>query len=72
MNITAPERRNVLKLFNVSEAARELGIPVRKMHWEISAGRLAAPAVPLGKRFYFTAGDLELLEKQCAQRTSHS
>ena len=72
MNVTAPERRSVLKLFNVSEAARQLGIPVRKMHWDITAGRLPSPTVPLGKRFYFTAGDLELLEKQCAQRTSHS
>lgn len=67
MNVTAPERRNILKLFNVSEAARLLGIPVRKMHWEISAGRMLAPTVQLGKRFYFTAGDLELLEQQCVQ-----
>jgi DNA-binding transcriptional MerR regulator len=72
MNVTAPERRNILKLFNVSEAARQLGIPVRKMHWEISAGRLPAPTVPLGKRYYFTAGDLKLLEQQSDQRTSHS
>ena len=72
MNVTATERRTVLRLYNISEAARQLGIPVRKMHWEISAGRLAAPTVPLGKRLYFTAGDLELLEQQCSQRTSHS
>ena len=67
MNVTAPERRTVLKLFNVSEAARELGIPVRKMHWEISAGRLPAPRIRLGKRLYFAAGDLEILARQCAQ-----
>ena len=71
MNVTAPERRNVLGLFNVSEAARELRIPVRKMHWEITAGRLPAPQIRLGKRLYFTADDLQLLEQQCAQRTSH-
>ena len=72
MNVTAPERRSVLGLFNVSEAARELGIPVRKMHWEISAGRLPAPQIRLGKRLYFAADDLKSLARQCAQRTSHS
>ena len=72
MNVTAPERRTVLKLFNVSEAARELGIPVRKMHWDITAGRLPAPQIRLGKRLYFTADDLETLARQCAQETSHS
>ena len=72
MNVTAPERRNVLGLFNVSEAARELGVPVRKMHWEITAGRLPAPRIRLGKRLYFTADDLETLARQCAKRTSHS
>ena len=71
MNVTAPERRSVLKLFNVSEAARKLGIPVRKMHWEITAGRLPAPQIRLGKRLYFTADDLETLARQCSQRTSH-
>ena len=71
MNVTAPERRTVLKLFNVSETARELGIPVRKMHWEITAGRLPAPQIRLGKRLYFTADDLRLLEQQCSKRTSH-
>lgn len=64
MNVTAPERRTVLKLFNVSEAARALGIPVRKMHWEITAGRLPAPTIPLGKRFYFTAEDLDSLQQR--------
>ena len=71
MNVTAPERRTVLKLFNVSEAARELGIPVRKMHWDISTGRLPAPRLRLGKRLYFTADDLKILAQQCAKRTSH-
>ena len=72
MNVTAPERRSVLGLFNVSEAARELGIPVRKMHWDITAGHLPAPRIRLGKRLYFAAADLEALAQRCAQRTSHS
>lgn len=72
MNVTASERRNVLKLFNVSEVARQLGIPVSKMHWEIRAGRLPSPTVPLGKRLYFSADDLDGLQQQCPQTTSHS
>ena len=72
MVITADERRSVLGLFNVSEAARELDVPVRKMHWDITAGHLPAPRVRLGKRLYFTADDLETLAQQCAQETSHS
>lgn len=71
MNITADERRNVLGLFNIAEAARRLGIPVRKMRWEIASGRLPSPTVALGKRRYFTADDLQLLER-CVQRTGHS
>ena len=72
MVITADERRSVLGLFNVSEAARRLGIPVRKMHWEVRVGRLPAPQVQLGRRAYYAADDLELLQQQCAKRTSHS
>ena len=66
MVITADERRSILGLFNVSEAARELGIPVRKMHWDITTARLPAPRIRLGKRFYFAADDLEILAQQCA------
>jgi DNA-binding transcriptional MerR regulator len=72
MVITADERRSKLGLFNISEAARKLSIPVRKMHWEIRMGRLSAPQIRLGKRAYYAADDLRLLEQQCAQETSHS
>ncbi len=71
MIVTADERRSILKLFNVSEAARQLGVPVRKMHWEISAGRLPAPQVQLGKRAYYTAADLRILAEQCAKKPNH-
>lgn len=67
MIITADERRSVLKLFNVSEAARHLGMPVRKMHWEISSGRLPALQIQLGKRAYYTAADLPVLAEQYAE-----
>lgn len=72
MVITADEGRSTLGLFNVAEAARRLGMPVRKMRWEIAAGRLPTPTLALGKRRYFTADDLRLLKRQCSQRTSHS
>jgi hypothetical protein len=39
---------------------------VRKMRWEIAAGRLPSPTVALGQRRYFTADDLRLLQRRCA------
>ena len=45
MVITVEERRNTLKLFNVSEAARKLGIPVQEMHRRLKAGQLPMPEV---------------------------
>lgn len=59
MAITAEDRRSVLGLFNVSEAARQLGGPVRKMHWEISTGCLPTPRIRLGRRLYYRAADLK-------------
>tara|TARA_R110002096_G_scaffold374983_5_gene568665 strand:+ start:143 stop:358 length:216 start_codon:yes stop_codon:yes gene_type:complete len=64
MIVTADERRNILSLFNVSEAARQLGIAVQQMHRDIRAGRLPSPQVRVGKRLYFTRGDLNKLTKQ--------
>lgn len=61
MIVTAEERRSVLGLLNVSEAARQLGVPVRKMHWEITMGRLPAPKFRLGKRAYYRTTDLPRL-----------
>ncbi|MEX1028117.1 MAG: helix-turn-helix domain-containing protein [Candidatus Paceibacterota bacterium] len=67
MNVTATERRTVLKLFNVSEAARQVGVSVRKLHWEITAGRLPAPEIQLGKRRYFSKDSLNALTEQWAK-----
>jgi len=71
MAITAEERRSVLGLFNISEAARQLGVPVRKMHWEITAGRLPSPRIRLGRRLYYRADDLKTLAEQCAEMQNH-
>jgi len=64
MNVTAHQRRSVLRLFNVSETARLLGLPVQDMHGRIRAGQLPTPQIRLGRRSYFTADDLERLGKQ--------
>ncbi len=64
MNITADQRRTVLKLFNVSETARLLGWPEQETYHRIRTGQLPSPQVPLGKRFYFSASDLQVLGKQ--------
>jgi predicted site-specific integrase-resolvase len=71
MNVTADKRRQVLGLFNVSEAARRIGQPIQKLHRDIKAGRLPTPTVPLGKRHYFTEDDLTIL-KQHVQEKSRS
>jgi hypothetical protein len=63
MNVTQQQRRNILKLFNISEAARHLGWPVQEMFQRIRSGQLPAPQIQLGKRFYFSAENLRLLGK---------
>jgi hypothetical protein len=71
MNVTAGVRRSVLKLFNVSEAARQIGVPVPEMHRSISAGRLPMPRVRLGRRHYYTKDDLEVLTRKCSEMKNH-
>ena len=58
MRVTAHERRSVLKLFNVSEAARRLGVGIQRLHRDVRAGRVPSPRVRLGWRLYFTPDDL--------------
>jgi len=61
MIVSATERRNVLKLLNVSETARQLGVDVFRLHRDIRAGRVSAPNIRLRKRLYYGADDLEML-----------
>lgn len=58
MIVSAKERREVLKLFNISEAARQLGIGIQRLHRDARAGRVRSPKVCLGRRLYFTQDDL--------------
>ena len=53
MIVTADERRKILNLFNVSEAARQLGVDVFQLHRDIKSGRVPPPKVRLGRRLYF-------------------
>ena len=71
MNITAEERRSVLRLLNVSEAARQLGVPVQRMHRSIRTGQLPVPPVKLGRRLYYTQDALKALAKQCSEMQNH-
>ena len=63
MNVTAEQRRTTLRLFNVSEAARDLGYPVQHLFHLIRTGLVPSPQISLGKRFYFSAEDLQLLRQ---------
>jgi hypothetical protein len=58
MIVTADEGRNTLKLLNISEAARHLGVDVFRLHRDIRAGRVPSPTVRLGRRMYFEKDDL--------------
>jgi hypothetical protein len=71
MVITVEERRNTLKLFNVSEAARRLGIPVQEMHRRVKAGELPKPGVQLGRRRYYYATDLTKIAERCGAKQNH-
>ena len=71
MNVTVEERRNTLKLFNVSEAARKLGIPVQQMHRMLQAGKLPKPEVRLGRRRYYHATDLTKIAERCGAKQNH-
>ena len=64
MIVSAKERRNVLKLFNISEAARLLGVGIQRLHRDARAGRVRSPQVCLGRRLYFTQEDLDDLSTQ--------
>ena len=71
MVITTKERRAVLGLLNVSEMARQLEIPIQRMHYGIRAGVVARPEVRLGKRWYYRESDLTDLAKHYAKKESH-
>jgi len=71
MNVTAGVRRSVLRLFNVSEAARQIGVPVPVMHRSITAGYLPTPQVKLGRRHYYTQDEIEVLTRKCAEIRNH-
>ena len=64
MNVTAQQRRTVLRLFNISEAARQLGWPVQDMFSRIRSGQVPTPQIPRGRRHYFSEEDLQFLRQQ--------
>ena len=64
MRATPAERRNILGLFNVSEAARQLGVDIQQLHRDVRAGRVQSPQVRIARRLYFTADDLTQLATQ--------
>jgi hypothetical protein len=59
-----------LKLYNVSEAARQLGVGIQRFHKDERAGRVLSPKVRLGRRAYFTEDDLKELAKHYRTSTT--
>jgi predicted site-specific integrase-resolvase len=70
MIVTAHERQNVLNLFNVSEAARQLGVDVQRLHRDIRAGRVRSPQLLVGRRLYYRSEDLSDLSTQYTEGES--
>lgn len=64
MRASPAERMNVFGLFNVSEAARQLGVGIQQFHRDIRAGRCKPPQIQFGKRVYFSPEDLKELSAQ--------
>ncbi len=71
MILTAEDRRSIVKLLNVSEAARSLGVPVQHMHCAIRAGRVPKPKIRLGKSLYYHADDLPKLAERYGATKNH-
>lgn len=61
MRVTATERREVLKLFNVCEVARQLGVSVQRLYRDIRAERIEQPSKCIAKRRYYTPDDVTRL-----------
>ena len=59
MKITAHTRRTKLKLFNVAEAARMIGVGVQRLHRDVRAGRVRPPEVCIEERAHYTEDDLK-------------
>lgn len=66
---TPAERRNIFGLYNVSEAARQLGVDIQQLHRDVRAGRVRSPEFLFGRRLYFTAEDLIELSTQYTEGT---
>jgi hypothetical protein len=71
MILTAEDRRSIVKLLNVSEAARSLGVPVQHLHSAIRGGRVPKPEIRLGKLLYYHADELPKLAKRYGATKNH-
>ena len=58
MIVSATDRREKLKLFNICEVARKIGVDFQQLHRAVRSGSVDSPAVRIGKRAYFTEADL--------------
>jgi hypothetical protein len=64
MIISRQERQAVLKLLNISETARYLGISISKLHRDIRLGKTVEPETRIGLRSYFTLSEVKELRRR--------
>ena len=58
MIVSAKERREVLRLFNVSEAARLIGVDIHQLHRDVKTEVVRRPTVKIKRRMYYQEKDL--------------
>ena len=63
MHFSPADRRNVLQLLNVTEAAREIGVEPMWMHRRIRQGYIPPPSIEVGKRKYYTVSEVSKIAK---------
>ena len=63
MRLSPAQRREKLQLFNVAEAARELGVNQKTLYADIWSERIIRPTTKIQRRTYFTAEEIEELKE---------
>ncbi|MDA9856585.1 hypothetical protein N9D23_00570 [Rubripirellula sp.] len=62
MRLSPQERRDKLQIYNVAEAAREIGVDQDRLYSDIWAERVVQPSTVFHRRAYFTFDELKILK----------
>jgi len=62
MRLSPKQRREKLKIFNIAETAREIGVDYKRVYNDVWANRVVQPTTVFHKRAYFTLDELNKLK----------